>query len=588
MKGTVVATWIKTCRKIYDDKSVNVSLKAVGWSENTVFSPMDDVEDKKVFEFVSQIAKANKATEGQLWKEIGIRNIETFSKDYPNFLKVKNAYQFLKSLNDIHKIIIKRFKGAKPPGLEIEVINNKEIYFTYKSNREMFDYFKGLLQGTSNFFKEKIDVEEVSREKGLLKLKLIFENDIVNKKSFKLNKILSFGVIKSIPLKASIPVGVITMMVAFLTGGIISGVVTGLIAFAITYVIVGSLLKPHSDIIERLKTINVKNDIDLEIETNDILEEIYKDIEYGGEKLNESGIVFDGAIDEMDVFTSGMEESTMRMKESIQSISDFTASVSEYAMRQDQSTEKLVFQINDNIMAIEDLIELENKNKEELEKAVNKINENYENVNSATINIRKSLDSFNLVKNSGEKLQFKAQDITKIVSIVSGIAKQTNLLALNASIEAARAGEHGRGFAVVAEEVRKLAEQSQEAVSSINKNLTEFSSDIHLLVENIDSQFSSLEKETDGLQKVREISFDANSLIQVVAKNLDESIGKLNDESKSIQDIFMTVDSLAAIAMENATASQQVSEDVIKYTDDIKIFIDNLQKIKGVVMGLKN
>jgi methyl-accepting chemotaxis protein len=57
----------------------------------------------------------------------------------------------------------------------------------------------------------------------------------------------------------------------------------------------------------------------------------------------------------------------------------------------------------------------------------------------------------------------RSNEIGSIVETISGIAEQTNLLALNAAIEVARAGEQGKGFAVVAEEVRKLAESSQES-----------------------------------------------------------------------------------------------------------------------------
>lgn len=72
----------------------------------------------------------------------------------------------------------------------------------------------------------------------------------------------------------------------------------------------------------------------------------------------------------------------------------------------------------------------------------------------------------------------KNQHTAQILEFIKNIAAQTNLLGLNAAIEAARAGEHGRGFAVVAEEVRKLADQSQEAVKNIQTTLQEMSAAI--------------------------------------------------------------------------------------------------------------
>lgn len=88
-----------------------------------------------------------------------------------------------------------------------------------------------------------------------------------------------------------------------------------------------------------------------------------------------------------------------------------------------------------------------------------------ENASSQMDHIQQTVeDSARVVAELGTS----SQEIGMIVETIAGIAGQTNLLALNAAIEAARAGEQGRGFAVVAEEVRKLAEQSQEAAKQIS------------------------------------------------------------------------------------------------------------------------
>ncbi len=84
-----------------------------------------------------------------------------------------------------------------------------------------------------------------------------------------------------------------------------------------------------------------------------------------------------------------------------------------------------------------------------------------------------NMENINTLQESVNVLEQKSENITNIISTITGISGQTNLLALNASIEAARAGEAGKGFAVVADEIRQLSEQTKDATEEIRDLVTE-------------------------------------------------------------------------------------------------------------------
>ncbi|WP_462332707.1 methyl-accepting chemotaxis protein [Schwartzia sp. (in: firmicutes)] len=131
-----------------------------------------------------------------------------------------------------------------------------------------------------------------------------------------------------------------------------------------------------------------------------------------------------------------------------------------------------------------------------------------------------------------DKLGKSSQEIGQIVSDISEIAEQTNLLALNAAIEAARAGENGRGFSVVAEEVRKLAEQSQEAAQRITNLIGGIQADTDEAVKSMQQGSSAVKAGTESVSQLKE----AFERIQAAALGVSEQAATITSEVHAVAD----------------------------------------------------
>lgn len=263
-----------------------------------------------------------------------------------------------------------------------------------------------------------------------------------------------------------------------------------------------------------------------------------------------------------------VNESTNQISKGIQDLSATTEEVSASAEEIGATTNELANKSNEAFKAVEQIKQKAEEIKQRAEKNINDGNIVF---NENRNNVLKAIADGKVV-----------EDVKIMADSIGAIAEQTNLLALNAAIEAARAGEKGKGFAVVAEEVRKLAEQSGEAVNGIQnmvkqvqdafENLSKSGQDFLTYMEETVSPNYDLLLET-GIQYendaehinsiTKEISISANQINEVIEQvnRAIQSVSATAEESaSSSEDILLSITEVTAAVVEVAKTSQVQAE----------------------------
>lgn len=581
MKGTIVATWVRTAQKLWGENLVSGVLQQFGYGSDHVFLPTEDIADHIPQEMVRLLSQKTGMSVGAVWHAIGQDNIKTFFEAYPAFFQRKNLYAFLESMYDVHIEVMRIIPGAKPPDLRMDVVSGNEAIFSYKSKRAMFDYFQGLLEGAAQHYHEEINVTVLKKECEELQLKLRFPYEIRRIKSYGISSMLSFlpGIASKCGLLTAVIVFIALLPVQFFTQSIPLWVAlpAGLAAFIGCWLV----LRPVQDIENEIDQLLAHQYYSLmQIKTGDAFERIGNKIDTYKQAVRREFTGFKGTGDELDKYGDAFNALAEKMSGTSDEITKVVNDVAASAMHEAENTTEAVGILNGNIETFKVVVKEQIENNKQLQEAVLEIDHGFCNVRNSSNKLNESMENFALVKQSVEGLRTQAKKITLITNTVAAIAGQTNLLALNAAIEAARAGEQGKGFAVVAEEVRMLAEQSREQSKIISADVGVITHTIEDVVRHVDTEYEVLAQESSQLMGVVDDNMRCLKNVRGVSDNIVDMIDKLEQEMQGIHAVYSKIESIAAISEENSAATEEVSASVHVYNEKLHDMMEKIMEFK--------
>jgi methyl-accepting chemotaxis protein len=212
----------------------------------------------------------------------------------------------------------------------------------------------------------------------------------------------------------------------------------------------------------------------------------------------------------------------------------------------------------------------------------------------ASAAIKEVADSSERVGAAIGELSERSGRIGGIVDTITAIADQTNLLALNAAIEAARAGEQGRGFAVVAEEVRKLAEESQQAAGQIAGLIDQIQAETGRVVDVVadggrrtDESVLTVERTRAAFEAIGDAVGDVSERVAEIAVAVQQISADAQRAGGDVADVVGVAEASSASAEEVSAATEQTAASTQELASSAQSLAATAESLDGLVRRFK-
>jgi len=260
------------------------------------------------------------------------------------------------------------------------------------------------------------------------------------------------------------------------------------------------------------------------------------------------------------------------------SLSDIVSQMNHANRTQQQETE----QIADSVVNMTDAIKSISEHAVNTASATSEVSDNAQEATLVSeetrLGVERLAHNVSEAQSTVQNLNQHTSAIVTVLEVIRGVAEQTNLLALNAAIEAARAGEQGRGFAVVADEVRTLAQRTQQSTEEIDQLIATLQSSSENTVEAISNSREQAEQCVQNTNASLELMQRVSSSISEISEMNKQIASSAEQQSRVLDEMNYSI----ANIRDTSRDTHQVSEQATRSADKLLQISKDLGELTNI------